>query len=114
MSYSIISQPVCVTGPTGPGKTSAARAFARMRPHSKNNEAGFQMHSFHSGTNDAHFFGSSAFIQNFILLHVKMNLEHLEETSFLTLSHQDLFTSTIQRQNKKTLKRFAPAFQKTW
>lgn len=69
MSYSIISQPVCVISPTGAGKTSAARAFARMRPHSKKNEAGFQMHSFHSGTKVAHFFGSTTLLDGQVLFH---------------------------------------------
>ena len=69
MAYSIISKPVCVTGPTGAGKTSAARAFSRMRPRSSKNKTGFQMHSFHSGTKVAHFFGSTTLLDGQIVFH---------------------------------------------
>ena len=68
-AYSIIEQPVCVSGPTGAGKTSAARAFARMRPHSSTFKSGFQMHSFHSGTKVSHFFGSTTLLDGNIVFH---------------------------------------------
>ena len=69
MAYSIISQPVCVTGPTGVGKTSSARAFSRMRPRSSSNKNGFQMHSFHSGTKVSHLFGSTTLLDGKIVFH---------------------------------------------
>lgn len=68
-AYSIIGQPVCVIGPTGAGKTSAARAFARMRPRKSNVRLAFQMHSFHSGTKVSHFFGSTTLLDGKIVFH---------------------------------------------
>ena len=68
-AYSIIEQPICITGPTGAGKTSAARAFARMRPHKSSFKAAFQMHSFHSGTKVSHFFGSTTLLDGKIVFH---------------------------------------------
>ena len=47
MAYSIIEQPVCITGPTGVGKTASSRAFSMMRPCRSKDSFGFQFHSFH-------------------------------------------------------------------
>lgn len=59
MAYSLINQPVCVSGPTGVGKTSSARAFASMRPNSQGEHSSFKMHSFHAGTKTSQFFGTT-------------------------------------------------------
>lgn len=66
-AYTIIEQHVCITGPTGAGKTSSTRAFAKMRPRKSNFESGFQMHSFHSATKPSHFFGTTTLMDGDII-----------------------------------------------
>ena len=68
-AYSIIQQPICITGPTGVGKTSAAREFSRMRKHNSSSNSGFQMHSFHSNTKVSHFFGTTTLLDGQIVFH---------------------------------------------
>ena len=68
-AYSIIKQPVFILGPTGVGKTSAARVFARMRPHKSSYKIGFQMHSFNSCTKVSDFFGSTTLLDGKVVFH---------------------------------------------
>ena len=57
---SLINLPVCITGPTGAGKTSLAREFARIRPIETNRRnQKFLMHSFSSETKPKNIFGTA-------------------------------------------------------
>lgn len=56
---SIINLHLCIYGPTGVGKTTAARDFASRRKSLSKLNIPFHMHSFHYGTRPNHFYGSS-------------------------------------------------------
>ena len=51
---SLISLPVCVSGPSGVGKTSAVERYFTER-----SSGGFQKHSFHAGTKPNHFYATT-------------------------------------------------------
>ena len=59
---SLINLPVCIHGPTGVGKTSAAEQFAIER------NKGYQKHSFHSGTKPSHIYATTTIQNKKILL----------------------------------------------
>ena len=58
---SLINLHLIISGPTGIGKTSAARAYSRMRGNFLKLEENktFYMHPFHFGTKPNHFYGST-------------------------------------------------------
>ncbi|KAH0800171.1 Dynein heavy chain, cytoplasmic [Histomonas meleagridis] len=101
---SIIGLPICVYGPTGAGKTSAARAFASIRPVNENVSVHFQMHSFHSGTKPNHFYGTPTIKNGKVYFH----------NGTLTNSMKDGLTFIADEMNLSTascMKTLAPALE---
>jgi len=58
---------LCIYGPPGLGKTSAARSLGRILKEIYKFKKPFEMHSFHAGTVPSHFYGSQIFDNNKII-----------------------------------------------
>ncbi|KAH0791477.1 hypothetical protein GPJ56_004588 [Histomonas meleagridis] len=101
---SLIGLPVCVSGPTGAGKTSAARAFASLRKIQTNYNTKFQMHSFHAGTKPNHFYGTTTIKNGKIYFY----------NGTLTVSMKEGLTFIADEMNLSTpgcMKTLAPALE---
>ncbi|OHT04875.1 hypothetical protein TRFO_27550 [Tritrichomonas foetus] len=104
MAYSLIEQPICVSGPTGAGKTSAARSFARMRPCHSVSKPAFQMHSFHSSTKTSQFYGTTTLSDGKINFH--------EGTLTVALKRGDVFIADeFNLSTQSVMKSLAPALE---
>ncbi|KAK8895427.1 hypothetical protein M9Y10_023891 [Tritrichomonas musculus] len=96
---SIINLPVCVYGPTGVGKTSAAEQFSKER-----SIKGYQKHSFHAGTKPKHFYATTT-IQD-----KKISLKYGSLTTAM-IKGQVFIADEMNLSSLTNMKSLAPALE---
>ena len=101
---SLINLPICITGRTGIGKTSAAREFSRIRPLKTKHDVSFRMHSFHAGTKPKDFFGTIS-INNENIRFINGSLTNAMENG------ETFIADEMNLSTQTTMKSLAPALE---